>query len=112
MDMERDDRRPLNFRGCGVCHSVGCHLPLWMSEVQLAKYWSLFDERGEPLIDEIRAWSERPAAEHKLYYARMGAHRRYYRPVADEWAWEEYELQRDNDYQSDSSSEPESDLPN
>jgi len=60
-----------------------------MSEEQLARYWSLLDENGNPLTGEIRAMSERPVEEGRLIYAVMGGHRRYYRPIADDWAWDE-----------------------
>lgn len=96
---------------CRGCRGIPSDPPVWMSEVQLAHYWSLFDENGEPLVGEIRAWSARPVEENRLMYAVMGGHRRYCRPLADEWAWDELDLETDDDPWS-ASPERESLLPN
>jgi hypothetical protein len=102
--------KPRSAHSCGWCN-YHPDLPLWMSEIQLANYWSLFDENGEPLVAEIRAWSDRPADENRLSYACMGSHRRYYRPGADEWAWDEADLYEDGDLET-GPTEPEGGLPN
>ena len=98
-----------NSLSCDVCRGISRNLPIWMSEVQLAHYWVLFDKDSKPLIGEIRDWPDR-ACGHRLPYARMGDHRRFHRSAADNWAWDGYELEGEDDHESAPS--PEGDLPN
>lgn len=68
--------------------------PLWMTETQLAEYWSIYGNDGRPTTAGIRSWANRPADEHPLPYANMGEMRRYHRETADKWALEEVSYQR------------------
>jgi hypothetical protein len=69
-------------------------LPEWMTTTELARYWRMTNEEGEPVTAGIISWANRPPDSHPLPCARMGEVRRFHREEADKWAWEEAELRR------------------
>ncbi|HEX8139452.1 MAG TPA: hypothetical protein VF544_17970 [Pyrinomonadaceae bacterium] len=69
-------------------------LPEWLTDVELARYWRIFNKDDEPVTAGIISWANRPPDEHPLPCARMGDLRRFHRATADKWAWEESECQK------------------
>lgn len=57
-----------------------------MTDVELARYWHIFNKEGEPVNAGIRAWAKRPPAEFPLPHAYMGDLLRFRREDADRWA--------------------------
>ena len=68
--------------------------PEWLTDVELARYWRLFNRDGEPVTAGIRAWAKRPPAEFPLPHAYMGDLLRFRREDADRWAVAEAERRR------------------
>jgi hypothetical protein len=69
-------------------------LPEWMSATQLADYWHLHNDKGEPTVAGILKWSKRPTDQFPLPHAYMGDLLRFNRDEANQWAREEAERRR------------------
>jgi len=69
-------------------------MPDWMSAVQLAQYWQLYNEKNEPTTAGILKWSRRPLDQFPLPHAYMGDLLRFNREEVDLWAKEEAERRR------------------
>jgi len=69
-------------------------LPDWMSAVQLAQYWQLYNDKNEPTTAGILKWSKRPLDQFPLPHAYMGDLLRFNREEVDLWAKEEAERRR------------------
>jgi hypothetical protein len=61
----------------------------WMSATQLAEYWQLHNDKGEPTVAGILKWSKRPQDQFPLPHAYMGDLLRFNRDDVDQWAREE-----------------------
>ena len=68
--------------------------PDWMSAVQLAQYWQLYNDKNEPTTAGILKWSKRPSDQFPLPHAYMGDLLRFNREEVDLWAKEEAERRR------------------
>ena len=68
--------------------------PDWMSAVQLAQYWQLYNDKNEPTTAGILKWSRRPLDQFPLPHAYMGDLLRFNREEVDLWAKEEAERRR------------------
>ena len=66
----------------------------WMSATQLAEYWHLHNERGEPTVAGILKWAKRSPDQFPLPHAYMGDLLRFNRDEANQWAKEEAERRR------------------
>jgi hypothetical protein len=66
----------------------------WMSAIQLAEYWHLHNDRGEPTVAGIIKWSKRPPNQSPLPHAYMGDLLRFHRDEVNQWAREEAERRR------------------
>jgi hypothetical protein len=66
----------------------------WMSATQLAEYWHLHNDRGEPTVAGIIKWSKRPPNQFPLPHAYMGDLLRFHRDEVNQWAREEAERRR------------------
>jgi hypothetical protein len=69
-------------------------MPDWMSAVQLAQYWQLYNDKNEPTTTGILKWSKRPLDQFPLPHAYMGDLLRFNREEVDLWAKEEAERRR------------------
>ena len=69
-------------------------MPDWMSAVQLAQYWQLYNDKNEPTTAGILKWSKRPLDQFPLPHAYMGDLLRFNREEVDLWAKEEAERRR------------------
>ena len=69
-------------------------VPDWMSAVQLAQYWQLYNDKNEPTTAGILKWSKRPSDQFPLPHAYMGDLLRFNREEVDLWAKEEAERRR------------------
>ena len=69
-------------------------VPDWMSAVQLAQYWQLYNDKNEPTTAGILKWSKRPLDQFPLPHAYMGDLLRFNREEVDLWAKEEAERRR------------------
>ena len=69
-------------------------MPEWMSAVQLAQYWQLYNDKNEPTTAGILKWSRRPLDQFPLPHAYMGDLLRFNREEVDLWAKEEAERRR------------------
>jgi len=69
-------------------------MPDWMSAVQLAQYWQLYNDKNEPTTAGILKWSRRPLDQFPLPHAYMGDLPRFNREEVDLWAKEEAERRR------------------
>ncbi len=69
-------------------------MPDWMSTVQLAQYWQLYNDKNEPTTAGILKWSRRPLDQFPLPHAYMGDLLRFNREEVDLWAKEEAERRR------------------
>lgn len=69
-------------------------MPDWMSAVQLAQYWQLYNDKNEPTTAGILKWSRRPLDQFPLPHAYMGDLLRFNREEVDLWAKEEAERRR------------------
>jgi hypothetical protein len=65
-----------------------------MSAVQLADYWCLHNDKGEPTVAGIIKWTKRPPEQCPLPHAYMGDLLRFNRDEANQWAKEEAERRR------------------
>ena len=63
--------------------------PDWMSTMQLAEYWQLYNDKNEPTTAGILKWSRRPPDQFPLPHAYMGDILRFNREEVDLWAKEE-----------------------
>lgn len=66
----------------------------WMSATQLAEYWHLQNDKGEPTVAGILKWSKRPPDQFPLPHAYMGDLLRFNRDEVNQWAREEAERRR------------------
>lgn len=66
----------------------------WMSAAQLAEYWHLHNDKGEPTTAGILKWSKRPPDQFPLPHAYMGDLLRFHRDEVNQWAREEAERRR------------------
>ena len=66
----------------------------WMSASELAEYWHLHNEKGEPTVSGILKWSKRPPNQFPLPHAYMGDLLRFHRDEVNQWAREEAERRR------------------
>jgi hypothetical protein len=66
----------------------------WMTEMQLAEYWHLYNKTGQLTTESIRKWTARAESNHPLPCGNVGDLRRYHRDEVDQWAREEAMLQR------------------
>jgi len=66
----------------------------WMSAVQLAEYWHLRNDKGEPTVAGIIKWAKRPPNQFPLPHAYMGDLLRFHRDEVNQWAREEAERRR------------------
>jgi hypothetical protein len=69
-------------------------MPDWMSAVQLAQYWQLYNDKNEPTTAGILKWSRRPLDQFPLPHAYMGDLLRFNREEVDLWAKKEAERRR------------------
>ena len=69
-------------------------VPEWMSAIQLAEYWQLYNDKNEPTTAGILKWSKRPHDQFPLPHAYMGDLLRFKRIEVDLWAREEAERRR------------------
>src|ERR1700674_5328231 len=68
--------------------------PQWMTAIQLAEYWQLYNDKNEPTTAGILKWSKRPSDQFPLPHAYMGDLLRFNREEVDLWAKEEAERRR------------------
>jgi len=66
----------------------------WMTAIQLAEYWQLYNDKNEPTTAGILKWSRRPLDQFPLPHAYMGDLLRFNREEVDLWAKEEAERRR------------------
>jgi hypothetical protein len=66
----------------------------WMSAIQLAEYWQLYNDKNEPTTAGILKWSKRPPDQFPLPHAYMGDLLRFNRKEVDLWAKQEAERRR------------------
>jgi hypothetical protein len=66
----------------------------WMSAMQLAEYWQLYNDKNEPTTAGILKWSKRRPDQFPLPHAYMGDLLRFNRSEVDLWAKEEAERRR------------------
>lgn len=66
----------------------------WMSATQLAEYWHLHNDKGEPTVAGIIKWAKRPPNQFPLPHAYMGDLLRFHRDEVNQWAREEAERRR------------------
>ena len=66
----------------------------WMSATQLAEYWHLHNDRGEPTVAGIIKWAKRSPSQFPLPHAYMGDLLRFHRDEVNQWAREEAERRR------------------
>ena len=66
----------------------------WMSAIQLAEYWQIFNDKNEPTTAGILKWVKRPPDQFPLPHAYMGDLLRFNRKDVDLWAKEEAERRR------------------
>lgn len=66
----------------------------WMTAIQLAEYWQLYNKDGEPTTAGILKWAKRSPEEFPLPHAYMGDMMRFHRDEANRWAKEEAERRR------------------
>jgi len=66
----------------------------WMTATQLAEYWHLQNDRGEPTVAGIMKWAKRPPNDFPLPHAYMGDLLRFNRDEVNQWAKEEAERRR------------------
>jgi hypothetical protein len=66
----------------------------WMTASQLAEYWHLHNDKGEPTIAGIIKWTKRPQDEFPLPHAYMGDLLRFNRDEVNQWAKEEADRRR------------------
>ena len=66
----------------------------WMSAIQLAEYWQLYNDKNEPTAAGILKWSKRRPDQFPLPHAYMGDLLRFNRSEVDLWAKEEAERRR------------------
>ncbi len=66
----------------------------WMSAAQLADYWHLHNDKGEPTVAGIIKWAKRPQDQFPLPHAYMGDLLRFNRDEVNQWAKEEGERRR------------------
>lgn len=66
----------------------------WMTAIQLAEYWQLYNKDGEPTTAGILKWAKRSPDEFPLPHAYMGDMMRFNRDEANQWAKEEAERRR------------------
>ena len=63
----------------------------WMSAIQLAEYWQLYNDKNEPTTAGILKWTRRPPEQFPLPHAYMGDFMRFNRNDVDLTAREEAE---------------------
>jgi hypothetical protein len=66
----------------------------WMSATQLAEYWHLQNDKGEPTVAGIIKWAKRSPSQFPLPHAYMGDLLRFHRDEVNQWAREEAERRR------------------
>jgi hypothetical protein len=66
----------------------------WMSATQLADYWHLHNDKGDPTVAGILKWAKRSPDQFPLPHAYMGDLLRFNRDEANQWAKEEAERRR------------------
>lgn len=66
----------------------------WMSAIQLAEYWQMYNDKNEPTTAGILKWSKRPEDQFPLPHAYMGDLLRFNRNEVDLWAKQEAERRR------------------
>lgn len=66
----------------------------WMTALQLAEYWQLYNKDGEPTTAGILKWSKRSPDQFPLPHAYMGDMVRFNRDEANQWAKQEAERRR------------------
>lgn len=66
----------------------------WMSAIQLAEYWQLYNDKNEPTTAGILKWSKRQPDQFPLPHAYMGDLLRFNRGEVDLWAKQEAERRR------------------
>ena len=66
----------------------------WMSAIQLAEYWQLYNDKSEPTTAGILKWTKRPPEQFPLPHAYMGDLLRFNRDEVDLWARGEGERRR------------------
>ena len=66
----------------------------WMSAIQLAEYWQLYNDKNEPTTAGILKWSKRQPDQFPLPHACMGDLLRFNRGEVDLWAKQEAERRR------------------
>ena len=66
----------------------------WMSATQLADYWHLHNDKGDPTVAGILKWAKRSPDQFPLPHAYMGYLLRFNRDEANQWAKEEAERRR------------------
>jgi hypothetical protein len=66
----------------------------WMSAIQLAEYWQLYNDKSEPTTAGILKWSKRQPDHFPLPHAYMGDLLRFNRGEVDLWAKQEAERRR------------------
>lgn len=74
--------------------AIGTPLREWMSAVQLAGYWQLYNDKNEPSTAGILKWAKRPLNHFPLPHAYMGDLLRFNRVEVDLWAKDEAERRR------------------
>lgn len=74
--------------------TTSSHSAEWMSATQLAEYWHLQNDKGEPTVSGILKWAKRPLDQFPLPHAYMGDLLRFNRDEANQWAKEEAERRR------------------
>jgi hypothetical protein len=58
----------------------------WMSATQLAEYWHLHNDKGEPTVAGIIKWAKRSPSQFPLPHAYMGDLLRFHRDEVNQWA--------------------------
>ena len=66
----------------------------WMTALQLAEYWQLYNDKGEPTTAGIMKWAKREPEQSPLPHASMGDLFRFNRDDANQWAREEAQRRR------------------
>lgn len=91
---ERAQRETLALIQCQPAEKAVALVREWMSAIQLADYWQLYNDKDEPTTAGILKWSKRTPDQFPLPHAYMGDLLRFNRAEVDVWAKEEAERRR------------------
>ena len=91
---ERAQNETLSLIQSHPIEAIATPVREWMSAMQLAEYWQLYNDKDEPSTAGILKWAKRPADQFPLPHAYMGDLLRFNRGEVDLWAKDEAERRR------------------